>query len=235
MRFSTLFPRVLIRRHIASFYFGLLFAVSILLTNQCVSMAGQDDDPVYSGPQVDEPLPGFEIIRSYGDAAGKPVDPVAAAGDRTLVTVFFHERTRPAFALTNLVTRMALSRRDKEPAVFPVIVFLTDDRTETENWLKQVQGLMPTEALIGVSPDGQEGPGALGLNRNVSLTVLVARQGKVLANFALVQPGVEVDGPKIFQAIVAASGGGEVPPLTQFQQGRRGEQMRQGQTAAGRT
>ncbi|MCA9065789.1 MAG: hypothetical protein KDA96_22125, partial [Planctomycetaceae bacterium] len=28
--------------------------------------------------------------------------------------------------------------------------------------------------------------------------------------------------------------GGEVPPLTQFQQGRRGEQMRPGQTPAGR-
>ena len=69
---------------------------------------------------------------------------------------------------------------------------------------------------MGISADGLEGPGSYGLNRNVALTVLVGKDNKVTGNFALVQPSVQADGPKIFQAIVAALGGGEVPDITQF-------------------
>ncbi len=43
---------------------------------------------------------------------------------------------------------------------------------------------------MGVSVDGGEGPGAYGLNRNVELTILIAKENKVTANFALVQPSV---------------------------------------------
>jgi len=45
----------------------------------------------------------------------------------------------------------------------------------------------------------------------VTVTVLVAKDDKVTANFALVQPSVAVDAPKIIEAIVAAVGG---KPLT---------------------
>jgi hypothetical protein len=96
------------------------------------------------------------------------------------------------------------------------VVFLTDDATETENWTKLTQGQIPPGPLYAISPDGQEGPGAYGLNRTVSLTVLVAKDNRVTANFAIVQPSVQADGPKVLQAIVDLLGGGDVPDIAQF-------------------
>jgi len=46
---------------------------------------------------------------------------------------------------------------------------------------------MADKAPTGISPDGEEGPGSYGLNRKMTLTILVANKGKVTANFALVQ------------------------------------------------
>ena len=47
-----------------------------------------------------------------------------------------------------------------------------------------------------ISLDGIEGPGNYGLNRKVTLTLLVAKGTKVVANFAIVQPN-ETDAPKV--------------------------------------
>ena len=44
------------------------------------------------------------------------------------------------------------------------------------------------------------------------LTILVGKEGKVTGNFALVQPSLQVDLPKILQSIVEVVGG-EVPKL----------------------
>src|SRR5262249_40371321 len=51
-----------------------------------------------------------------------------------------------------------------------------------------------------------------GLNRNVTLTIIVGKDNKVSANFALVQPSIQADLPKILKEVVAVVGG-EVPKL----------------------
>ena len=93
------------------------------------------------------------------------------------------------------------------------VVFLTEDPTGTEKWMNMVEKNLPTGVLYGISHDGQEGPGAYGLNRNVTLTILVGNEGKVTANLALIQPQLQADGPKILQAIVDVTGGGKVPAI----------------------
>ena len=60
------------------------------------------------------------------------------------------------------------------------VVFLSDDPAA----LKQITRHVPKNVLVGISPDGREGPGSYGLNRNVSQTVIIAKDGKVLYNFA---------------------------------------------------
>jgi hypothetical protein len=60
---------------------------------------------------------------------------------------------------------------------------------------------------MSISPDGAEGPGAYGLNRNVALTVLVGKDSRVTHNFALVQPSLQADLPEILAAIVEVAGG----------------------------
>jgi hypothetical protein len=181
------------------------------------SATGQEDT-VFSGPQPGEPLTPFKVKIVLGDDAGKQVDPVEMTGNRVAVIVFVHERTRPTFGLTNVIMNMVASR-DKEK-VAGTIAWLSQDPTETENWMKRIPAYFPKDVLLGISPDGQEGPGAYGLNRNVAMTVLVGRQGKVVANFALVQPSIQADGPKVFKAIIDAMGETEVPDVAQFS-GRR--------------
>ncbi|HEY8504654.1 MAG TPA: hypothetical protein VIL46_08730 [Gemmataceae bacterium] len=170
------------------------------------------DDPVFSGPQPGEKLPPLKAKGVFGDLAGKEFDPVARADGKPIALVFVHERTRPAFGLTNAVMRYA-AERGKDRLVAGV-VFLTDDATATEKWMNLVRKYLPEGVAYGISADGQEGPGAYGLNRNVALTVLVGKGGKVTANFALVQPSLEADGPKILKAIADVLGGGKVPDLS---------------------
>lgn len=182
-------------------------------------------DPVFSGPQVGEPLPGFQVAVIVGDDAnsGKDVDTSLIFDDQPTLLIFFHERTRPAFGLMRAVTNFA----EKRKGMKSMVVFLTDDATETQQWAKNISRYFSKGTAYGISTDGKEGPGAYGLNRNVTLTVLVADQGKVTANFALVQPQLQTDGPKILRAVADVTGGGEIPDVRQLDP-RSANRMNQG-------
>lgn len=183
-----------------------------------VAVAADKPAPIFSGPQVGEKLPGFKVKGVFDEAAGKQIDLISQAGGKPIVLVFVHARTRPAFGLTNTLMRFVASRA--KDGLTGGIVFLTDDPTATETWMKRIRQHFPKGVSLGISADGQEGPGSYGLNRNVTLTVLVAKDNKVTANFALVQPSEQADGPKIFKAIVDALGGGKVPKVAEFSRNR---------------
>ena len=193
-----------------------LFGFVVLLL-ACKGVASADDS-VFSGPQVGEKLPPFKAKGVFGDLAGKEFDIIKRADGKSVALIFFHARTRPAFGLTNAIMRYAASRSKK--GLVSGVIFLTDDSTATEQWMRRVEKHLPKGVAHGISTDGAEGPGAYGLNRNVTLTVLVGKQGKVTANFALVQPSLQADGPKILKAIVAATGGGKVPSIAELGRGR---------------
>jgi hypothetical protein len=169
------------------------------------------EDPVFSGPQVGETLPSFKAKGVFGEMAGKEFDFIEQAKGKSVALIFVHTRTRPAFGLTNTIMKYAAGK--KKDGLESGVIFLTDDPTETEKWMNLVEKNFPKGITYGISTDGQEGPGAYGLNRNVTLTVLIGKEGKVTANFALVQPGLQADGPKILKAIVDVTGGGEVPSI----------------------
>lgn len=188
------------------------FAQGLLLL--CVLAISQNtraqSDELLSGPQPGESIPALVVQEFKTDGSGTEKDLTELAGEKPFVIVFFHERTRPAFGLMNAVMRFSESRKDLSAS----LVFLTADSTETETWLKQVRGLIAQKIVVAVSPDGLEGPGAWGLNRNVALTVVVGEKGKVTQTFALRQPAVDSDGPKILQAIADVTGGGEIPKIS---------------------
>ena len=73
---------------------------------------------------------------------------------------------------------------------------------------------IPNEVLTGISPDGREGPGSYGLNRNVAQTVLIAKDGKVLHNFAFTQPMLYSD--PHFLGAVADAIGADAPALEKW-------------------
>jgi len=202
----------------------LIFPV-LMLAGFNVTAAAQDE-PIFSGPQKSERVVPFEMTAVTGEQTGQTIDLVTKAGEKPLLVVFVHERTRPAFGLMNAVARFAESRVDQ--GLVHGVTFLSADPTATETWLKRITRNLPTKTIVGYSAEGQEGPGAWGLNRNVTMTVVVANQGKVTANFALVQPSLAQDGPEILKALVEVTGGGEVPDIANFS-----PQMR-GRDAAGR-
>ncbi|MCA9049963.1 MAG: hypothetical protein KDA89_14605 [Planctomycetaceae bacterium] len=202
------------------------------------------DDPVFSGPQPGEDLSPFTVNGVFGDAANRPLDVLKASGDRPVVLVFVHERTRPAFGVANVVMRLAEHYGTER--ITGGLVFLTNDPTETQNWMNRIPQYFPRKVLIGISPDGPEGPGSYGLNRNVALTILVSGSSSktsadgqgvrktVRANFALIQPSLEADAPKIFRAVADVLGEQDVPAVTQIAaMGQRDRKMTDQPAAAG--
>lgn len=179
------------------------------------------DESVFSGPQPGEKLLPFVMTGVLGDEADKKVDVVDEKAAKPSVLIFVHERSRPAFGLSNVVMRLVEDRGGEK--IVGSLVFLTDDPTETADWINRIPQYFPKQIRKGISVDGQEGPGAYGLNRNVALTVLVAKDNLVTANFALVQPSIEVDGPKIFKAIAEVLGEDAVPKIADYQPRQRGD------------
>ncbi|MDC0278787.1 hypothetical protein OAL43_01135 [bacterium] len=188
------------------------------------------EDPVFSGPQVGEELPSLPCQLLTGKMEGDTVDLVKSFEGAPSLILFVHELTRPGFALMRTVGNYASGRSISEstevgdPAekkstgsdeqkMKVGVVFLTADLTKTVDWSRNVRRLFSDQVTYAVSPDGIEGPGAFGLNRHVTLTVLVANRGKVTHNVALIQPQLQADGLGILKAIVAATGGGEVPTV----------------------
>ena len=184
------------------------------------------EEVVFSGPQVGEPLPSFESSLVFGDDAGKSVDVVQNADGQPLVLVFFHQRTRPAFGLMRAIMQYAATRADD--GLRNAVVFLTDDATGTEQWLKVVRRNLADQITYTVFKEGIEGPGAYGLNRNVTLTVLVSDGKQVTANFALVQPSLQVDGPQILSTVVEVLGGGDVPEVADLAMARGRRMQKRG-------
>jgi hypothetical protein len=158
---------------------------------------------------------------AFDQDAGKELDFVTAAGGKPIVLIFVHELNRPTVGMARALGIYARSRA--KDGLASGIVWLDDDATEAENTLKRIRHALPQDVPVGISLDGKEGPGSYGLNRNVALTILVGNQGKVTDNFALVQPSLQVDLPKIVAAIVRQVGG-TVPPLSELVE--RPEMMR---------
>ncbi len=180
---------------------GTFLALVCLLT----ARAGRGEEPIFSGPQVGEKLLPFKIRGVLEPEAGKDLDFVTAAKGKPVVLVFIHDVNRPSIGLTRALTGYTKTR--EKDGLTTGVIWLSDDATEAEATVKRVQHALTKGVPIGVSPDGREGPGKYGLNRKVTLTILVGNKDKVTANFALVQPSLQADLPKILEAIVKEVGG----------------------------
>jgi hypothetical protein len=184
-------------------------------------------DRQFSGPQVGEKMPSIKLEKVIGENAGDAYE-MEFAGKDTKVLIFLHERTRIAFGLANAVMKMVADHPDK---VSGTICVLSNDSPETRDWINRVKNNFPKKIDVAVSPDGVEGPGSLGLNRHVMLTILVANNEKVDANFALTEPSLNADGQKIVDAICKSASIETVPQITKYAPQMRGE-MNRGQRAA---
>ncbi len=178
------------------------------------AVAEPGETPVFSGPQVDEALPSFVFRELLVAEAAEEIDLVARAAGRPLLLVFVHEVNRPSIGFTRMLTGYGHSRASD--GLTTGVVFLPEDVTAGEAEVQRIRHALTPGVPTGVALEGREGPGSLGLNRHVSLTILLAREGKVLANFALVQPSLQVDLPRVLEPL-AKMLGGPVPTLADLE------------------
>lgn len=192
----------------------------------------ENSETIFSGPQIGEELPPFVIQGVFDEQAGKEIDYVRIADGRPIVLIFVHDVNRQSISLARILATYTNSRA--KDGLVTGMILLHDDTTEAESLLKRMRHAIgpvkavgasirgdderkesatsPEYATVGTSKDGREGPGSYGLNRNVTLTILVGNENKVTANYALMQPSLQVDLPKILESVVAVVGG-EVPKL----------------------
>ena len=161
-------------------------------------------DTLYSGPQPGERLLPFEAQIGLGEKRGKRIDFISEIDAEPLMLIFVHNVTRPGLAVVRQVVDYGEKNTNGQLRIG--LIFLSDNPTKTLQFLQRARHAIPQSVMVGVSSDGIEGPGSYGLNRKMTLTLLLGREGRVTQNFALVQPSVAGDAPQIATAIEALFG-----------------------------
>lgn len=158
---------------------------------------GAAEDEKFSGPQPGERITPFKVLRVTGPFDAEEVVAASEKESGPTLIVFVHEITEPAIGLMIWMEWYA----SKLEGLTSHLVLLAEDRGKAEETAKR-WAARPffARSPVSISLDGREGPGKYGLNRNVAMTVLVAKDHKVVANFALVAPN-DTDAPKVLAAI----------------------------------
>jgi hypothetical protein len=181
-------------------------------------------DPVFSGPQPGEKITPFKVIALHGPGAGSDRDPITLHQGTPTAIVFLHGIERSLVPLLRTIDSYGASNSSR---LRTEIVFLQPDRITGEQRVKAASGSLRLQSPVGLSLDGSEGPGNYGLNKDCLMTVIGARDNRVVTNFALVQPGI-ADAPRIIAALAQLCGDTNPPSaqaLLAASQGGRMDRM----------
>ena len=161
------------------------------------------EKPIFSGPQPGERVPRLTAINLRGEQAGQDFDPVSLAGDK-LHLMFFVSKSRTFGRFLGQLRRQlqAIETNSKQAWAMSVIV-CTDDANEAEKSFAVLEQRYPRSLVVGLSTDGSAGPPAYGLDRNLTATVIVARNGKVVHNLPYVGDAFYTQ-PHILGAVASA-------------------------------
>ncbi len=172
-----------------------------------------EKEKLFSGPQVGEPLPSANVwVVKTGDETSEKVDLRDASKEKPIAIAFMHEKSRPGFGLARLMSEYAAQLEDDQKLAIYMVV-LTEDRSQSEQWLRLVQRYFKPKTFLSVADGGIEGPGSLGLNRLVAMTVLVVKDGVVTDNVTLTQVTDQVDGPRVLKAMAKVVGDDDPPTV----------------------
>lgn len=149
-----------------------------------------------SGPKVGEKLGDAKVKGVFEPIEGKEINLLDRAKKEPTLIVFVHKITRPTFRLLKEIDQAA----GKEEKLNTTFVWLSDDVGKTEEFLKRAKSSLNFQMPVAISLDGNSGPNGYGLNDQVDVTILLAKDAKVTANFALVGPN-ETTAPKVVAAI----------------------------------
>ncbi len=208
-------------------WMGLVIATSTLLANSAFAQRDGDnkrysdygskeikiadpaewskdlEKPIFSGPQPGEKVPSLTVIQLRGDKAGQEFDPVALAGDKLHLMFFVGKaRTFGRFLGQQKQQLQAIEKNSKRPWAMSVIV-CSDDANEVEKNFAWADKAYPKDLVAGLSKDGSAGPPSYGLDKNITATVIVVKDGKVTHNLPYVTNAFYTQ-PHILGAIASA-------------------------------
>ncbi|MGE3308718.1 MAG: hypothetical protein AB7O66_02020 [Limisphaerales bacterium] len=175
-------------------------------------------DAIFSGPQPSEKATPFKVIDLGTEKEGAERDPVTENAGAPTALVFVHGIERSLVPLLRVIDEYGALRKDR---IRTEVVFLAADRLAGEQRTRAANKSLRLQSRIGLSPEGIEGPGNYGLNKECLMTVLTTVSNRVTANFALVQPGI-ADAPRVLEAL-ARTAGDDAPPSVAELSGRRAE------------
>jgi hypothetical protein len=142
---------------------------------------------VTSGPQVGDKLADFKLLGFSGPQADKEFQFLTQTKGQATLVIFVQKITRPALQFLRPVDAYVA----KEEKLRAHIVWLTGDKgdkDETKAFLERAKNSLNLQTPMSICLDAKEGPPAYGLNDMAAITVLVAKEGKVVANFAYADP-----------------------------------------------
>ena len=182
-----------------------------------------EENKIFSGPQPGEKLPSLTVTGIDGELDSQTFNITVKADGKPLI-LFLQDTNgvgvKGLVNVSNLLLKIdafqkrhskAMGAEKSNQGLQIGVVFLADNLDTLPDWAhNMLNEEIPNEILTGISPEGREGPGSYGLNRNVAQTVIVAKDGKVLHNFAFTQPMLYTD-PHLLGAIAQAI---EVEPAT---------------------
>jgi hypothetical protein len=177
----------------------LLAAASLAIGASSKSVAAEEDR-VYSGPQSGERTSPFRVVEMTGAKDSAERDPIAENAGSPTALVFIHTIERSLVPLLRVIDQYGTERKDR---LKTEIIFLAADRLAGEQRVKAAAGSLKLQSRVGLSLDGAEGPGNYGLNRECMMTIIAAKENRVVTNFALVQPGI-ADAPRVLASLAAA-------------------------------
>lgn len=189
-------------------------------------------DPVFSGPQPGEKTTPFKVVEITGANVDQERDVIADNGGGATALVFLHGIERSMMPLLRVIDEYGALRKD---SLKTEVIFLAADRLQGEEKAKAAAGSLKLQSRVGLSLDGAEGPGNYGLNKECLMTIVMANDNSVTANFALGQPGI-ADAPKVLEALAKVAGDAKPPTVEELNQrhmarnggGRDGGAMRRG-------
>ena len=155
-----------------------------------------EENGIVSGPQPGEKLPPLKVTGIRGDLNGKTFD-ITAKADGKPIILFLQDPDEAGikglvhvFEWLKKIGDFKKKQNNASGLEFQIgVVFLTDDADALPESARDVfEKHLPDEIIVGISPDGREGPSSYRLNRSVAQTVLIAEDGQVLHNFAFTEP-----------------------------------------------
>ncbi|MEC7354385.1 MAG: hypothetical protein VYC80_16860 [Planctomycetota bacterium] len=148
-----------------------------------------EGEPVFSGPQPGEKMATLKVMSLAGDLKGKEIDPIALADGGPQILFFQDESGVAIRGLFGVVRSISKITQNTEQKVHITCVFLSDDPDSITSRYGQLFPRLREQGIdvVAISTEGRDGPGAYGLDRTVSQTVILAKNGKVTRNFVFRQ------------------------------------------------